>query len=80
MQLALPLVRHLSRWTQTGDGDPTAYAWLCGYAMLTLCSSIALTDTQDFVGVEAAAGPEGIWANSMNPGVKMNMGEKIWNM
>lgn len=37
-----------------------------GYAMLTLFSSIALTDTQDFVGVEAAAGPEGQEANSMS--------------
>lgn len=27
MQLALLLVRHLSRWTQTADGDPTDYAW-----------------------------------------------------
>lgn len=46
-----------------------------GYAMLTLFSSIALTDTQDFVGVEAAAGPEGQEANSMSPSVKTNMSE-----
>lgn len=46
-----------------------------GYAMLTLFSSIALTYTQDFVGVEAAAGPEGQEANSMSPSVKTNMSE-----